>query len=160
MCYLEDIYHTKCGHWSDRPRTYHRCPSGPAFSASEPPSPCYNRKSCGSRSEDSHCKRCRFMESGPPKIRGTYFSVSRNLQSGRLQVLIPTGQFAKASDRSSSTAMPSGFTGWRITSPVVEEFKQVEYRTVLSVGRSTDKPVTSSEQNPSTKETPHKQDHG
>ncbi|KAJ9661757.1 hypothetical protein H2198_001722 [Neophaeococcomyces mojaviensis] len=32
MCYIEDVYHTRCQHWSNRPNIYHRCPQAPHHS--------------------------------------------------------------------------------------------------------------------------------
>ncbi|RVX69257.1 hypothetical protein B0A52_07233 [Exophiala mesophila] len=47
MCYLEDVFHGQCGHWSEEARVYHRC----AAAGTQPL--CFNKKTCGSLNEDS-----------------------------------------------------------------------------------------------------------
>src|SRR4051812_35193042 len=52
MCYVEDIYHSQCGHWGQTARTYHRCASAGSEQV------CSYNKKCGSAQEDSLCKIC------------------------------------------------------------------------------------------------------
>lgn len=38
MCQLEDVYHSPCGHWADKPNIYHRCVKMRTQSEAEPQS--------------------------------------------------------------------------------------------------------------------------
>lgn len=56
MCYVEDVYHTRCSHWADQPRLYHACPS--ALGTGHPVR-CFNEKKYGAAQDDSLCQRCK-----------------------------------------------------------------------------------------------------
>ena len=129
MCYVEDVYHARCGHWSNVPQVYHQCARVDSRRTSETSErnnstvsgqTCYNRKTCGSRSEDSTCKRC--VAADREKLqRGTCMSVYS--AGGRMKVL-RSDEFAlrmeKGKKRSSremelkTPKSPDGFFSWTV----------------------------------------------
>lgn len=73
MCYTEDVFHAKCNHWSAQPQVYHRC------SAADQPDYhyiCAEKKTTGSRREESFCKKCSFDAEKTFKDQGMWLSVS------------------------------------------------------------------------------------
>ena len=82
MCYLEDVYHMKCSHWSDKPRTYHICAAGANQSQ------CFNKKKCGAVQDDSFCKRCllRAKEVEGKENKGMWISLSSDSKTNRVVV--------------------------------------------------------------------------
>jgi len=82
MCYVEDVYHTKCNHWAAERRTYHKCPAAnvPGYRTE-----CFNRKRCGSAQDDSWCKRCRF---DVDKEKGTWLSVFRDKDTQKMAIIV------------------------------------------------------------------------
>lgn len=67
MCYLEDVFHGQCGHWSEEARVYHRC----AAAGSQPY--CFNKKTCGSLNEDSLCAKCKMHHTVSNNPQGMSF---------------------------------------------------------------------------------------
>lgn len=110
MCYLEDVYHTKCGHWSDVPRIYHRCAAGTLTQSGVS---CFNRKSCGSSSEDTHCKRCRLDMSSTVNQRGMYMSVTRDPQRNCVKVVMGNSKNSGRQKIATQSRLPQGFSHWQ-----------------------------------------------
>jgi hypothetical protein len=105
MCYLEDVFHSVCGHWGSA-RVYHKCPNADRVGWERG---CWSRQTTGSISINSSCDRCRF-DLEKFTTSGTYLSVSQN-KSGRMQVVVrrkseTTQQYVWKS--------PSGFFEWRL----------------------------------------------
>ena len=73
MCYVEDIYHSECGHWSAEPRVYHRCAAAAAIPGCV--TACFDRKTAGASSEDSLCKRCQLDLANIAQKQGTWLSI-------------------------------------------------------------------------------------
>jgi hypothetical protein len=126
MCYVEDVYHSQCGHWASQPQIYHRCSRvDKALTTIENKAiigrTCYNRKTCGSREEESRCKRCKLAD-GEKLQRGTCMSVFT--EGGRIKVLM-TPDFAERLERDKlqptrtlqrkTTQSPSGFFSWGVS---------------------------------------------
>jgi hypothetical protein len=126
MCYIEDIYHSQCGHWSSKPQIYHHCSRGDKNLTTNENNAiigrtCYNRKTCGSREEDSRCKQCKLADREKLQ-RGTCMSVFT--EGDRIKVL-RTPEFAQrielGKQRSSriletrTTRIPSGFFSWGVS---------------------------------------------
>ena len=89
MCYVEDVYHTRCGHWADKPRLYHSCA---AANVTGPQKQCFNEKKCGSVQDDSYCQRCIIhadMTAG--RNAGACMTVVQNEQRSE-EVQRPTAQ--------------------------------------------------------------------
>jgi hypothetical protein len=105
MCYLEDVFHSGCGHWGSA-RVYHKCPNTGRIGWERG---CWSRQTTGSISIDSSCNRCRF---DPEKFTtpGTYLSVSQN-KSGRMQVVV---RRKSGTTRQYVSKSPSGFFEWRL----------------------------------------------
>lgn len=60
MCYLDDTFHTLCGHWG--PKTVSsKCPGGETDSSS-PETGCWNSQVTGSRNVDRLCPACAYRE--------------------------------------------------------------------------------------------------
>jgi hypothetical protein len=105
MCYLEDVFHSVCGHWGSA-RVYHKCPNTDRVGWERG---CWSRQTTGSTSINSSCDRCRC---DPEKFaaQSTYLSVSQN-KSGRMQaVLCRKG----GTTLQSIWKSPSGFFEWRL----------------------------------------------
>lgn len=125
MCYVEDVFHARCGHWASQPHVYHQCSRvdkalSPQQNNANIGRTCYNQKTCGSREENSVCKRC--VAADCEKLqRGTCMSVFS--RGDRIKVL-RTEEFAarmdKGKKRSSrelelkSPKSPSGFFRWGV----------------------------------------------
>ena len=83
MCYLEDVYHTKCNHWSDEPRTYHMCAAGGNRKD------CFNKKKYGAVEDDSFCKRCLLHSKDiHGKETGTWMTVYSDRETNRVVVKV------------------------------------------------------------------------
>lgn len=66
MCYLEDVFHSRCGHWAEQARVYHTC------AAAGPQVYCSNKKKCGSVNEDSLCRLCRTCDKNVASNQGKW----------------------------------------------------------------------------------------
>jgi hypothetical protein len=105
MCYLEDVFHSVCGHWGSA-QVYDKCPNIDRVGWERG---CWSRQTTGSISINSSCDRCHF---DPEKFAtpGTCLSVSQN-KSGKMQVVIcrKSGTIRQYVSKS-----PSGFFEWRL----------------------------------------------
>jgi hypothetical protein len=105
MCYLDDVFHSACGHWGSA-RVYHKCPNTDRVGWERG---CWSRQTTGSISINSSCDRCQF-NSQKFTTPGTYLSVSQN-KSGRMQVVV---RRKSGTTRQYVWKRPSGFFEWRL----------------------------------------------
>lgn len=129
MCYVEDIYHSRCGHWASQPQVYHQCaridkdtasPLSRTDDSRSSSRTCYNRKTCGSRSEDSVCIRC-VAATRSELHRGTCMSVysqggrTKVLQSQEFATRMEDGKKRSSRELAARTPRsPSGFFSWNV----------------------------------------------
>lgn len=98
MCHLEEVYHTPCGHWADRPRVRQPCPRTRAYSETQsygPPTlPNSEQSTFGRRmaischstqlvrssvNRESKCPKCRIdVDKIASKQSGMWFSFYRD----------------------------------------------------------------------------------
>jgi hypothetical protein len=124
MCYVEDVFHARCGHWATQPHVYHQCSRvekslSPEANNAAIGRTCYNQKTCGSCEEDSVCKRC--VAADREKLqRGTCMSVFR--EEGKMKVL-RTEEFERRMEKGKKSngetglrtpRNPSGFFSWGV----------------------------------------------
>ena len=114
MCYTEDIFHAKCNHWSAQPRIYHKCT---AASQPEYHYTCSQKKTTGSRREETFCKKCEFDPEKAFKNNSMWISVSNS--NGRTVVkerthLLGTSQRSGTPDLRANERRPKGFLSGRV----------------------------------------------
>lgn len=115
MCYLEDIYHAKCNHWSAQPRIYHKCAA-----ASQPDNhySCSAKKTTGSKREDSFCKKCEFDPEKAFKGQGMWLSVTSSghqpIAKKRFHLNGTAPQRAGTPDLKANERRPAGFLSGRM----------------------------------------------
>lgn len=94
MCQTEDVYHTRCGHWSDKPQVHQPCvrmrdqpeSSSRSYSRRAPsPRPCHASQKSRSRTDrENKCPKCRIdVDKIASKQSGMWFSVSQDPVTGR-----------------------------------------------------------------------------
>ena len=110
MCYVEDIFHTRCNHWAEKPRVFHRCA---AAEADHPGSCCSNKKTCGSAEEDSLCRKCASIWLHKLGSGTSVLSVGQDHKTGRV-VVIKGEKPASQHKPEVQERRPSGFASWRI----------------------------------------------
>src|SRR5277367_452002 len=107
MCYLEDIYHSRCGHWTDEPRVYYKCAAAsvPGYTKQ-----CWSRHTTGSAAEDSICRKCQPSVEKKAVPKGTWCSVSQD-ECGKMIVIVRSE--ARTSNGHSLFRRPSGSNNLR-----------------------------------------------
>jgi hypothetical protein len=115
MCYAEDIFYAKCNHWSAQPQVYHKCGA-----ASQPDYhyTCHEKKTTGSRREDSFCMQCRFDPEKTFENQGTWLSVSntngKTVVKERFQLSGIMPERAGTPDLRADQRRPSDFLSGRV----------------------------------------------